>query len=351
MRPSLSKAAADQGGLFTRSQALAAGYTGREIKAATRPGGPWAIVRHGVYVERAWLENLGHRERWILKDHAAVMQSRRASTLSHDSAARVLGISTLDVERPGSHLTMMGPRGTRTNAGITRHRDLLPLCVEAVDGLVVTSHARTAIDIGRLHGYRHGLVAVDSVRNMGVPARDLEAELARMENHPHIARARSAVRASDPGAESPLETLGRVLVVELDLGEVETQFAVRLDDGGIVWCDIRVGRHIFECHGKIKVLQPEEGGVASTSAANVLWDMRKRQTLICAQGFGLSEIYWEDLFGDARERAKRRLRREFEVTTSRLGRALPEHLRRFADAHPRQSRAPLWVPASLGSAA
>jgi hypothetical protein len=219
------------------------------------------------------------------------------------------------------------------------------------DGLVATSYARTAIDIGRRHGFRHGLVAVDSVRNLGVPLDDLTAELARMEHHPDIARARAAVEASDAGSESALETLGRELVEELGIGDVETQFAVGLRDGRVVWCDIRVGRHIFECQGKIKVIPREAGGVATDSATDVLWNMRKRQTLICAEGLGWSDIYWDDIFGNPREQAKARLLREYAVTEARYGRELPESLRRFADSHPRKRRNGLWLPGNVDEAA
>lgn len=343
--------ASQQGGLFTRRQALTAGHTRREIEALTRPGGDWAVVRRGIYCERELLEGLDLTGRWLLRDRAACMQSRRASVLSHDSAARVLEIATLEVDQPGSHLTHRGPRGSRTTAGITRHRDLLPLCLERIDDMLVTSYARTAIDIGRWHGYDHGLVAVDSVRNMGVPLDDLETELERMEHHPHIARARSAVRASNAGAESVLETLGRMLVEELHIGEVETQFAVGLAGGRIVWCDLRVGCHIFECHGFVKLVDVSHGGVATEPPERVIWKQQQRQTEICAEGLGASTIVWADCFGQARERAKARLRREYDVTVARFGRELPAHLRRFADEHPRERRSKLWLPRDLRRAA
>lgn len=336
MRDSLRAAAGRQAGLVTRHQALAAGYTRREVDAATRPGGPWITVRTGVYCERLLVDGADQRVRWLLKDRAALLASRRPSVLSHDSAARVLGIDTLEPVVPGTHLTHRGVRGNRTNSGITRHRDLLPLCVESVDDVVATSYARTAIDIGRLHGFLHGLVAVDSVRGKGLALSDLESELSRMENHPHIARARAAVSASDDGAESVLETLGRQLVVELDIGEVETQFAVRLADGKVVWCDIRVGRHIFECHGFIKLISADQGGVATEPAERVLWREKGRQVAVSAEGLGVSSIVWADCFGQAREKAVTRLHKEYAVTEARFGREVPPHMRHFADTHPRR---------------
>lgn len=344
MRPALAAIAADQFGMFTRAQALQAGYTERQVKALTRPSGEWLAVRLGVYCLRARLDGLDIRGRWLLKDLAAVISSRRPATVSHDSAARVLGIDTLDPPMPSSHLTFLGKHGSRTNSGLTRHRDALPLCVELVDGVVCTSYARTAIDIARWHGYRHGLVAIDSVRGLGVPLADLEAELERMAHHPHIATARAALEDSDAGAESVLETLGRELVASLDLGDVETQFAVRLAEGRTVWLDMRVGCHLFECEGKVKLVPIDEGGVATASPQDVVWKQQRRHVDVCAEGFGVSQIRWSDCFGAARERARTRLRKEYDVTEARFGRVPTAEQLAFAAAHPRRTPRQLWVP-------
>jgi len=350
MRPALRAVAAQQAGVFSRAQAIRAGYTEREVKALTRPDGAWAVVRLGVYCERAQLDQLDSRSRWLFKDRAAALSARRPVTMSHDSAARLLEIDTLDPLSPASHLTLYGPCGSRTNSGLTRHRDLLPLCVERVGGLVTTSYARTAIDIARWHGYRHGLVAIDSVRRLGVPHSDLEAELDRMRCHPHIARARAALADSDAGAESVLETLGRELVASLGIGGAQTQFAVRIAGDRVVWCDIRVGCHLFECEGRLKLVPPERGGVASEPPEVVVWKQQGRRTAICAEGFGMSRIVWADCFEPGWERARDRLRKEYDVTTARFGREPAPHLLAFAEAHPRRTASRLWLP-GLGTAA
>ena len=308
------------------------------------------MVRLGVYCERARLDSLDLRSRWLLKDRAAVLSTRRPVTMSHDSAARLLAIDTLDPPSPASHLTLYGPRGSRTNSGLVRHRDLLPLCVERVDDLVATSYARTAIDIARLHGYRHGLVAIDSVRRLGVPQSDLEAELERMRHHPHIARAHAALAASDASAESVLETLGRELVASLGIGDMHTQFAVRIAGDRVVWCDIRVGCHLFECEGRLKLVPPDRGGVASEPPEAVVWKQQGRRTDICAEGFGMSRIVWADCFEPGREKARERLRKEYAVTEARFGREPAPHLLEFADAHPRRTTSRLWLP-GVGTAA
>lgn len=350
MRPALHAVAARQHGIFTRAQAIRSGYTEREVAALTRPDGQWAVVRLGVYCERSLVTPLDLRSKWLLKDHAAVLSSRRPATASHDSAARLLRIDTLDTSAPASHLTLFGPRGSRTNGGLTRHRDRLPLCVECVDGVLTTSYARTAIDIARWHGYRHGVVAIDAVRRLGVPRSDLEAELERMRQHPHIARAKAALADSDPGADSVLETLGRELVASLDIGDVETQFAVRIVGDRVVWCDIRVGCHFFECEGKLKLVPVSRGGVAEEPPEDVLWKQQARRTDVCAEGFGMSRIVWADCFEPGWERARERLRREYAVTVARFGRTpTPEQLE-FAANHPRRRPATLWTPELIAAA-
>jgi hypothetical protein len=339
MRSQLQAWSSRQGGLFTRRQALAAGYTDREVKANIRTGGSWAVVANGVYVDRAVLDAGDHRDKWLLRDRAALMTARVKGILTHDSAARVLDIPMLDVDVPASHITVVGEPGSRRNGNVVRHRDLLPLCAEVIADLPCSSYARTAVDIGRLHGYRHGLVAVDAVRNMGVPLSDLEAELARMSRHPYIARARAAVEDSDAGAESVLETLARELIHEMQLGPTETQFAVPLSAGKPAWCDIRVGLHLFECQGLVKLVSTEQGGFAKGSARDVIRGQKTREAAIAGLGLGVSEIYWDDLFGARREEAKRRLRAAYDVTVRRFGTDLPLRLRQFADANPRRGRA------------
>lgn len=350
MRPPLVSVTDGQGGVFTRAQAQAAGYTERELKSLTRPGGDFQVVRHGVYAERPLVEALDATQRWLLRDRAAVLIARRPSVLSHDSAARLLGLATLEVAEPASHLTSVGSAGARRSGGVTRHRDRLPLCVELRAGLLATSYARTAIDIARQHGFRHGLVAADAARNLGVPLQDLEAELDRMSTHPFIGRARAAVVASAAGAESVAESLGRELVAELGLGEIETQFALRIADGRVVSCDMRVGCHTIEVDGKIKLRAVALGGVARQSAEDVVWNEKIRQNLVCAEGLGMSRLVWSDFFGAARDRAKARIRAEEAVTRQRFGTSLPEHLQLFADAHRHRTATGLWTPAALDAA-
>jgi hypothetical protein len=329
MRPELVALAASQAGLVTRRQAILTGYSERELRTHTAVGGPWVTVRRGVYVERRLWEALEPVGQWRLRDRAAHLTMGVPHVLSHDSAARAHGIPFLQPPLDLVHATRPGVWGSRTEHGVKHHLARIQPGQVVVDGLRITGMARTVLDLGREHGFVPGLVAADHALRHGLVRADLEQELEVMRCWPHIGRARAAVEHSDGGAENPGETLARNLVTELGLGRPETQFPVRTE-AGVYWCDLIVGCHVFEFDGRIKYRRAADGGVAHKSVEDVLWDEKKRQRLVCAEGLGMSRIIWEDFWGPARARARKRLLAEYAVTEARFGSRLPEHLARFA---------------------
>lgn len=335
MRPELQAIADRQGGIVLRQQTLAAGYSAAELRALLRRDGDWLAVRRGAYAERHVIEAASATDRMIARDWASHLVTRVPHFMSHDSAARLHRLPLIDSESSESHITRSRLSGARNEHGIRHHLARRPVSVEDVGGLIATGIARTVIDLGRWHGYAQCVVAADSALRAGVPRADLIAELRRESAWPDTAAVRAAVTFADSGAENIAESLSRILVAELGLGTVHTQFAVLTADGRIVWCDLRVGRHVFEFDGRIKFTPIEQGGVATKPLEQVLWDERKRQQQICAVGLGMSRLTWSELHGAARERTKTRLREEYAVTHARFGGVLPAHLAEFAAAHPR----------------
>jgi hypothetical protein len=332
MRPELAAVAATQSGLVLRRQAVTAGYTERELRTLTGVGGRWVVVRRGVYVETALWAQLDLDGRWRLRDVAAHLAMRAPHVLSHDSAARVLGLPFLRPERMLTHVTRPGVWGSRTEHGVKHHLSrLTPAVAGSPAGVPATSLARTALDLGREHGFVVGLTACDAARRRGVTPADLEAELATMSCWPGITRPRAAADHSDPGAENVGESLARLLVAEVapGLGRPRTQFPVRTSSG-VRWCDLVLACHVFEFDGRVKYLRPERGGVARGPVEDVLWSEKRRQTEVCAEGLGMSRIVWADLWGAPRQAALRRLRAELDVSLARFGPRLPDHLERFA---------------------
>ena len=318
---------------MTRAQAREAGYRGPELRGLTAVGGPWVVVRRGVYMEREQWDTLSTLEQWRARDRAAHVTTSVRHELSHDSAARLHELPLVAVRRDLSHISRPDVQGSRTEHGVKHHKSVVPSrSAVVIDGLPSTGVARTAVDIAREHGLPAGVVACDAAMRAGVRRSELDAELAAMAHWPGVIAARSAAALADPRAESAGESLARLLVIELGLGDVEPQFALRLR-GRVVWIDLRVGCHCFEFDGRIKYRARADGGVAVQPAEDVVLNERQRELEVCSVGLGMSRLAWSDLFGAARARARTRLLAEYAVTAARFGTRLPEHLAEFSRLH------------------
>jgi len=185
--------------------------------------------------------------------------------------------------------------------------------------------ARTVADVGREHGFRAGLITADSALRAGVPRAEMHEAVGMMTCWPGVTQARAAIELADVGAETPVESLARELVLSLGFDDVETQFPVQVEGGRVYWADLRVGPHLIEAHGRTKYVSPDQGGVAQTAAADVLLDERKRERLITAESLGISNVYWDDFFsGLAATRV--RVREEIEASMRRFGAKPAAHL-------------------------
>lgn len=315
-----------QRGLLTRPQCFAARWTEPELRRLVRPHGPWVVVRRGVYADADHWRGLDASQRRRLEDLAAHLAMQVEHVMSHDSAARAHGIPLLRPRHELAHVTRQGVRGGRTDAGVKHHLTQFPLPDAVVlDGLPVSSLARTAVDVAREHGRDAGVGAADHALRQGVSPLRLERELRVMRCWPHVTRARAAVALADAGAENLAESLARLLLVDLGFQKIDTQWPV-LAGGRVRWVDLRVGCHVVEVDGLLKYLPPEDGGIADRPARDVLREERARQQAVCAEGLGMSRVGWDDLVGRGRERAMERIAREHAVTVSRFGPELPAYL-------------------------
>lgn len=341
MRPPLRALAARQGGVVTRGQCVAAGYTEVELRGLTAVHGPWVTVRRGVYAERELWDSLtGYDERDRLRDLAVHLAMGTEHVMSHDSAARALRMPLLRPLHDLSHITRAGVGGSRTERGVKHHLTRIPLGdTVIVDGMEVTGLARTGVDLAREHGLAAGVVALDHALRRGATRGAIDLELATMWCWPGVRTAREAAFAADPGAESPGESLTRLMLREMGLGPIDSQFPV-LVSGRVVWVDLRVGCHLVEFDGRRKFRPVEAGGDATRAFEDVWWDERGRQIAVCGEGFGMSRVTWADLFGRQREVTRARIEREHAVTVERYGADLPAHLAeraaRIRRDHPRR---------------
>ncbi|GAA1539335.1 hypothetical protein GCM10009788_47580 [Nocardioides humi] len=308
-----------QWGLITRPQAIAAGMSAQQIDRLVNSG-RWTAVRRGVYAETRYVDTLtSHAEQRMLADRAASLRMRHPHVMSHHSAAYALRLPVLREPDPTSHLTRPGIVGTHRRDGIAQHLAPYPpeqVCI--VGGMSMLGLARTALDIVREHGYLAGLVAVDSAMRLGVTRRDLLEVARQMYCWPHSTVIRDVIASATPHTDSIGETLLRDSVESLGFGTPEVQFGLTAD-GRTVWCDVRLGRQIYEFDGKVKILAPVDGGYADRPATDVLWAEKGRQDFIAGFKLGVCRVTWGDVWGPGANLGRSRMLREYLATCERYG--------------------------------
>ncbi len=338
MTPRIEGIMTAQHGLITRRQALAAGLAPEAIDRATRQGA-WVIVRRGVYTTRELWQSLPRIEDiQLTRDRAASLRIGRPHVMSHDSAALELDLAILRPKPPITHVTRPGVVGSHLRHGVKHH--LAPYLLSQVavaHGRPVLGPARTAADIAREHGVAPGVVAFDSALRAGTEPLEVERAISAMSYWPGVTVAREAWDAADPGADSVGETLSRLLVEALGHGRPETQFGLT-DGTRTAWCDLRLGRQVYEFDGAVKYRRIEDGGLAQVDPADVLWYEKQRQDWVCGFKLGMSRLVWGDVFGPRREHTLRRLEREYLDTAARFGTSIDD-LTPYLVRRPRRRRA------------
>jgi hypothetical protein len=314
-----------QYGLITRRQAVEAGMSPDRIDRLVRQK-VWTVVRKGVYAEAAYVASLTRvRDQRLLYDRAASMRIASAHVMSHHSSAYLLDLAVLH-ERPvaRTHVTRPGIVGSHHRHGVTHHR--APYDAAQVierNGLRCLGPARTACDISRDQGYLAGRVAAESALRSGATKAELESIASGMRSWPFVTVVEDVNASASPKTDSIGETLAAELVASLGFGVPFLQFGLTAD-GRTAWCDLCLGRHMFEFDGRLKYFRVDETGAVLASAEEVVWFEKKRQDWVCGFKTGMSRLTWEDAFavvigGSALIGVQARLRREYLDTCQRFG--------------------------------
>lgn len=305
-----------QHGLITRRQALAAGLDSRELRRLLSCG-ELVRVRHGVYADGdVWKELDPFRGRPLLRVRATGLTIRSSDyAYSHDSAALVHDMPVPDAREALVHISRSKVHGDAVRAGVKHHlAPYRPDQVVVVDGLRVLDVPRTALDLAREHGLVAGVAGCDAALRRGLPRSRLVEARADMWCWPFSRTMAEAVELADPGAESWLESEGRVFVVGLGLGRPQTQFGLT-DGHRTVWCDARIGRHVFEFDGALKYAEQNPSG---KPPSQVLWEEKRRQDFVTGFKLGVSRVTTHDCRA-GRRAAEQRVMREYEDTCERFG--------------------------------
>ena len=219
---------------FLGTEALAAGtVTDHRLRSS------YVAVHRNVYVPRD--AELTATDKAV----AAWLFSRRRAVVAGMSAAALHGARWIDPKLPAE----LNRPGRDMVDGIVLHSDALTddeTCI--VNGMAVTTPARTAFDIGRRRGLEVAVVRLDALMQATrLKTPDIDLLVERHAGARGIIQLRNAISLADAGAESPQETRTRLLLVAAGLPPPTTQIEVHDADGYFVarldmgWRQYKVG--------------------------------------------------------------------------------------------------------------
>jgi hypothetical protein len=305
----------------------ATGYGEDDIRRLLRSG-VLTPVRRGAYVERP-PDDRDACHALLLQ--AAVAELGPGAVASHASAAVVHGLPTWGLPLERAHVTFDRRTGGRLDDRLHVHTaPLHPDDVVMVDGLAVTSRARTVVDIARRAQFEPAVAVADAallaaLRPSGLPrgalpaatscaaggaAADpsalraaLDAVVRRAKGWPGVPAARQVMAFADGRAESVGESRSRIAIARAGLPRPVLQLPVALV-GGTAYADFGwpEQRTLGEFDGKVKygrLLKPGQ------DPGDVVYDEKLREDEIRALDWEVVRWRWADL-------------RDFASTASRI---------------------------------
>ncbi|HET6911128.1 MAG TPA: hypothetical protein VFH54_17500 [Mycobacteriales bacterium] len=207
-----------------------AGWTNTEIDHALRAGRLVAVTRDALVPADA-LHDIK------VRCGAALSTQREDAAGSHRSAALLhrwpWAPAAWSLDHLPADVTAARDDVTRSSRkGVNRRLAALPdEDVVQVDGLRITSHARTAVDLARTEDRLLAVQLMDWLltRKLCTYA-DFAAVTARMVRVPGVAKARRAIALARPGVDSPAETTVRLQAVDAGLEHPDT--CLRIEEDG-----------------------------------------------------------------------------------------------------------------------
>lgn len=311
----LAAHASDQGGIFTRQQALSHGYTDAEIQRLVR-NGVWRRLRRGIFVDAALWDRLSSPQQHILHARAALRHVDPPAAASHWTAAAVHGLDTYLPDLSLVHLTRSGQHSPRLEAGVHHHAARLDQHeATVVDDIPVTSIARTVVDIACLpvtNGFESGLVTADCALRLGLEPAVLRDQLLSQTDWRGARTAGRVVSRADGRSESVGETLSRAAFLDLGLPEPDLQKTFYDPSGSVFarvdfyWPQYHV---VVEFDGKAKYLRDLAPG---EDPGERVWSEKRREDRLRDEyGVEVVRIVWADLLPENRARLAHRIKAAF----------------------------------------
>ena len=277
-------------------QLLEAGYAQDELRRLERQG-RLAQVRRGAWMRpEASGSEPTVEGRHLLLLRAVAAQVEPGAVLSHGSAALVHGLPVWPEALGRVHLTRSRSSGAKRRSDVEVHAATLAAeHITMIDGLAVTTLARTVADLGRTLPFEQAVAAGDRAAAQGLDFGHLDDVLRGMERWPGVRQARRVADFLDARSQSAGESVSRVRLGEQGLPIPTLQFEVYDLAGTMVgrsdfaWVQHRT---IGEFDGRVKygaLLRPGQ------RSEDVVFAEKMREDAIRDLGWEVVRWVWADL--------------------------------------------------------
>lgn len=179
-----------------------------------------------------------------LRARAAWLRSRRRGVLAGLSASALHRAKWIDQRLPA---TIIDTNRRRVPGVVVWAAHLQDDEICLIDGMAVTTPARTALDLACRNPPLRAITAIDALaRATRMTMSDVDRLVARHQGMRGLQAGRSALDLVDAGAESPRETWVRLLLIRNGFPRPQTQIEIRDEYGWTVgyadmgWEDVKV---------------------------------------------------------------------------------------------------------------
>lgn len=206
----------------------------------------------------------------MTRARAGWLWSRRRGVIAGLSAAAVHGARWVDATAPLEILHS----NRNPLPGLRIHSDRLESDEYAlIDGVPVTTPARTAVDLGCWHPVNDAVAVIDDLlRATDCKVAECQLLADRYPGRRGMQSARAAIGLADAGAQSPKETWLRLLLIRAGLPRPQTQIPVSEEFGGVTYY-LDMGWEDF------MVAAEYDGEQHRRDRWQYTWDIRRRETL------------------------------------------------------------------------
>lgn len=279
-------------GLAFRSTLLAEGVTDDELRRHCRQR-RLTTIRPGAYVPSSDARLANARARHVLAARSAIAKVAPDAVVSHVSAAVLHGLPLWNV--PLNRVHVMRPptaSGRRSRLLHVHAASLEPDEIEEVDGLVVTTVARTVGDMALTLPFESALVVTDAaLHNHLVTPLQLQQVVERMAGRSGCPSARRVVAAADARAASPGETRSRVAIARAGLPTPKLQHVVAAVGAEVdfYWDEFRT---VGEFDGAVKYGRSLRPG---QEPGDVLFVEKRREDALRGEDLQVVRWVWDEL--------------------------------------------------------